>query len=186
MRSSAPRARGFAKRLSRIGLCLTAILLCGDAIAAGSLEYALKANYLYKFAPFMQWPDAAFPSADSPINVCVSGADPFGSVLDQAVAGQRVGGRPIVVKRIAAIAPDNGCHIAFIGGSSDQTVAQGLDAIRGEPVLSVTDSNQNSHGIVSFVIVDNHVRFEIDEHAAAQSHIAISSKLLSLARLQTN
>lgn len=184
MRRPALHARGFAKRLSRIGLCLTAVLLCRDAYAADSLEYALKANYLYKFAPFVQWPDTAFPSADSPINVCVSGTDPFGAVLDQATAGQRIGGRPIAIKRIATIAPDSGCHIAFIGGSPDQTVAQGLDAIHGEPVLSVTDSNQSSHGIVSFVIVDNHVRFEIDERAAAQNHIAISSKLLSLARPQ--
>ncbi len=47
--------------------------------------------------------------------------------------------------------------------------------------MTVTDSNPAAHGIISFVIVANHVRFDIDEAAAEAAGIQISSKLLGLA-----
>jgi hypothetical protein len=155
----------------------------GRAAAADTLEYPIKATYLYKFVPFVQWPEAAFPSADSPINICISGQDPFGPMLDEAAAGQRVGARPIAIRHIAAVDANSGCQVVYIGGSQNQSIAQGLQALQGQPVLTVTDNTgaPNDHGIVSFVVIDNRVRFEIDERAAAQNHLTISSKLLSLA-----
>ena len=171
-------------------LATTALFLAWFSAAEGakaetaSLEYALKATYLYKFAPFVEWPPAAFPAADTPINICVAGTDPFGVLLDQAVAGQRVGGRPIAVHHIASITAGSFCHIAFIAGSPDQSIAQSLEALRGQPVLTVTDNAADAanRGIISFVIIDNRVRFQIDEQAAVQNHITLSSKLLSLSQ----
>ncbi len=57
-----------------------------------------------------------------------------------------------------------------------------IEVLRGKPVVTVTDSDVKARGVVSFAIVDNHVRFDIDDAAAAQSGLAISSKLLGLAR----
>jgi YfiR/HmsC-like len=37
------------------------------------------------------------------------------------------------------------------------------------------------HGVVSFVIIANHVDFDIDDAEAAQDGLTISSKLLGLA-----
>jgi hypothetical protein len=67
-------------------------------------------------------------------------------------------------------------------GKSDETVAEGtLDAMKGKPVVTVTDSGLKAHGMISFVIEANHVRFDIDDASAAQGGVVISSKLLSLA-----
>jgi hypothetical protein len=153
----------------------------GNALAQTSLELAIKATYLYKFGPFVDWPAAAFDSPTSTVNICVVGVDPFGAVLDQAVTGQRLAQHPIAVRRL--LGPEPHCHIAFIAGT-DAFVAQALDALRGTPVLTVTDvaPGNASHGIVNFVIDGNHVRFDIDADAAARNGISISSKLLSLAR----
>ncbi len=154
------------------------------AAAPASLEYAVKAAYLYKFAPFVEWPTTAFATADSPINICVSGKDPFGLILDQEVVGQRVSGRAVVVRHITAIAANSGCNVVYLGGSAEQSVPQSLEMLRGQPVLTVSDAavGPAERGIVNFVIDDNKVRFEIDERAAEQNHLSISSKLLSLAR----
>lgn len=176
MTGQATRRTGW---LSRAGACLLAACCVSPAQAGESLEYGIKAAYLYKFAPFVEWPDKVFSSPESPINVCVSGANPFGGSLDQIATGQRVGGRPIAVRHVGQIAPDSGCQIAFLGGSPEQSAAQAAALLRGQPVLTVTDGGGG--GIVSFVIVDNRVRFAIDKSAAADAHIAISSKLLSLA-----
>jgi YfiR/HmsC-like len=45
----------------------------------------------------------------------------------------------------------------------------------------VTDSTLQAHGIISFVMQDNHVRFDIDDAGAETSGLRISSKLLELA-----
>jgi prepilin-type processing-associated H-X9-DG protein len=147
----------------------------GDARAQDSLEYAVKAAYLVKIAPFVEWPAGAFSSPTAPLSICVIGADPFGNLLERAARGQKDGDHPIEVRRIAA--PDAGCRIAYLGASDDPSY---LRAFSGRPVLTVTDGAARP-GIVNFVLADGHVRFEIDEDAARASGIAISSKLLSLA-----
>ncbi len=149
----------------------------------GSLERAVKATYLYKFAAFVEWPKTVFRSPESPFILCVAGEDPFGPVLDEAVAGQRVSGRAIAVRRMPVAARDSGCDILFAAGSPAQSVAAALAAVRGTPVLTVTNSEGagEARGIINFVIEDGHVRFEIDSAAATVNGLVISSKLLSLA-----
>ena len=142
----------------------------------------VKADYLYKFAGFVQWPTAAQVAADQPFALCVVGDDPFGVLLDQAVAGQKAGGRPVVVRRLARPAPEAGCQILYAAGSKDEPVAQLLREAHGLPALTVTDGAADpARGMVNFALREGHVRFEIDDAAAAESGLVISSKLLSLA-----
>jgi hypothetical protein len=171
--------RTAATAASILGSTVLVLWTLGAANAAhaqDSLEAAVKATYLYKFAPFVTWP----AQADSaPFKICVVGADPFGPILDRAVAGARAAGRPIVVHRLAAAGPAVPCDIAYIGGSASQ-VREALRAFRGAPVLTVTDG-PSAPGIVDFVLDHGRVRFRIDEDAASANRLAISSKLLALA-----
>lgn len=147
---------------------------------AQTLEYAVKANYLYKFAPFVEWPPRTFPSATSPFNVCVLGEAPFGDALEEATQGQRIGEHPIAVHRLTAATSATGCHVAYIGRSN--TTKETLDALRGHPVLTVTDSDHGvKGGVVHFVLQRGRVRFAIDTRAARAQGLTISSKLLGLA-----
>jgi hypothetical protein len=45
----------------------------------------------------------------------------------------------------------------------------------------VTDALPSGTGMINFVIKDNRVRFTVDDEAAAQNGLAISSKLLGVA-----
>ncbi len=153
------------------------------AAADESLEYAVKAAYLYKFGDFVTWPAATFDTAESPIDLCLTGQDPFRDLADKVLDGQRIGGHPIMVRRLSIVTPDSGCQILFVGGSDEQSVAAAIAAVRGSPVLTVTDSTLGSSatGVIHFVVKDDRVRFEIDDQAAALNGLSISSKLLSLA-----
>ena len=166
------------------GLLLAALALPGAALGQGAseLEYAVKATYLYKFAPFVHWPESS-QAAGAGFEICIVGRDPFGALLDDAVRGEQVRGQPIAVRRLPEIARASGCGIVFAGGSSAQSVREILDAVAGEPVLTVTDValSRTAKGIVHFVILDDRVRFEIDDQAAAENGLMISSKVLSLA-----
>ncbi len=169
---------GIVKKLCKIGLCLAAALWCGAALAGTPLEDAVKTTFLYKFSPFVQWPD----SASQTFNICVIGNEGIGNALAQAIAGQRYGARIMAARNLTAVEAD--CQIAYVPGNDAPAVAAMLDATRGKPVLTISDlpNNAPAHGIIDFVIEDGHVRFDIDDAAAAQSGLTISSKLLSLAR----
>jgi hypothetical protein len=142
---------------------------------AGPLEYAVKAAYLYKFGPFVDWPAGAFPSPTSPFTICVSGEDPFGGALEEAVRGQSVVGRRVAVRRLAVVSGDPGCQVLYVGRWR-------LRILRGLPILTVTDSAQGgAGGIVQFVLKDGRVRFGLDVEQARAYGLGLSSKLLALA-----
>lgn len=173
------------KRVRQIGAaCLLALSAaaapCG--VQAQTLEYPIKAQFLYKFIPFIEWPQDAFEQPTSPMVLCVVGRDPFGGALDRAITGQRLGGRSFVVLRLARIEPDSGCHLAYIAGGEDQPPNAAVQALRGAPVVTVTDDAiaPGARGLIHFVIRDRRVRFIIDAGAANEAGLKISSKLLAL------
>lgn len=153
----------------------------GAAGAAGSLEAPVKATYLYKFVPFVEWPAAAFTSPTQPVVLCVLSDDRFGAVLDQAVRGQKIGARSIAVRRLTRAEKATGCHVLYLSAPRAPAAAATLQSAHGAPVLTVTDQADGAGGIVNFVLRDNRVRFTIDSRAAAEHGLTISSKLLSLA-----
>ncbi|MFZ2004153.1 MAG: YfiR family protein [Stellaceae bacterium] len=148
---------------------------------APPLQAAVMATYLVKFGPFIEWPPSSFPSSSTPLTICVVG-ELLSRALDEAASGQRDGDHPIAVRHIATAAVDMPCHILFADGSPQQ-VAGALSAVKGKPVLTVTDQHDaaSQKGIINFVIADNHVRFEIDPTQAVQAGLSMSSQLLSLA-----
>ena len=163
-------------------LAAVAITAFPLAAAAQSLEWAVKASFLYKFGPFIEWPASAFPAPSSPFVICVFGADPFGDLLDQAARGQTVAGHPVVVRRIESVQGPVDCQVVFVSRSRRQSPAEALRALRGLPVLTVTDARQGiDGGIIHFVVQDGRVRFTIDNGLARAGGLVLSSKLLALA-----
>jgi hypothetical protein len=165
----------------RFSLCVALAALLGttESQAQPSLEYAVKAAYLAKFAPFIEWPQSAFESPTAPLTICILGPDPFGADFDKAIAGQKDGDHPLVARRMAALEPAAACQFLF---SRDDTLAeQALAEMTTRPVVTVTDSGLRAHGVISFLVIENHVRFDIDAAAADSVGINISSKLLGLA-----
>jgi len=172
--------RGKVRRLLSAAILAALVLAIPESLdAQEALEYAVKAAYLVKIAPFIEWPDGAFASPTAPLNVCVLSPDPFGPILDRAAAGQQDNGHPIDVRRVQA--PDPSCQILYWRAPTDQEPSF-VQALKGKPVVTVTDgAPQDRAGIVNFVIENNHVRFEINAGAANAAGLRISSKLLQLA-----
>jgi hypothetical protein len=138
-------------------------------------DVAVKAIYLLKLGPFVEWPSPYRPTFE----VCVVGPDPFGSLLDRAAAGVLVRGAPVVVRRMASAAQASDCRIAFVDGSAS-AIRDAVASLRDKPVLTVTDAAPTP-GMVDFVIDQNRVRFRIDDAAAEAAGLKMSSKLLDIA-----
>jgi hypothetical protein len=173
---------GKARHGMLAGLLLGAGMLFFGARADDALEDAFKADYLPKFIAFITWPDTSFASATAPVNICVLGPDPFGGKLDQEAGQLKAGDRPVAIRHVTEPDPQAPCHLLFLGAGNDPAVVAGaLDALKGRPVVTVTDTGLKPHGVISFVIEAGHVRFDIDDALAAQDNLVISSKLLGLA-----
>jgi hypothetical protein len=114
--------------------------------------------------------------------LCIVGRDPFGTLLEQAAQSQSVDGHAVQVRRLSGPAGARGCHLAFVGESPQQPTGQVLAALHGQAILTITDARSGSQrGIIHFALVSGRVRFFIDEAAAAQRGLSISSRLLGLA-----
>lgn len=150
------------------------------AIADETLEYQIKAAFLYKFGAYIDWPVNAFDSPTSPLALCILGGnEQLNTTLRKLAREERVNGHPIEIRELQAPAPEDDCHILYTGAIDPQYSAQAMEAVRGKHVLTVSDNP--SQGIIGFVIADNRVRFNINDAAAAENGLNISSKLLSLA-----
>ena len=149
-----------------------------------SLEYQIKATFLYNFAKFVEWPDDKL-SADSPILVGIYGKDPFGATLDHALRGKTVNGRVLEVRRLDGLEHVKQYHILFISSAEKKHLGRILSALGDASVMTVGESDNFAQqgGMVNFVRKESSVALEINVSAAGRARIQISSKLLKLARV---
>jgi len=143
-----------------------------------SLEYQLKAGYLFNFLKFIEWPAAAHSSS---LTICVAGRNPFGDVLMQTLRGERVHDSTLVARVI--VMPEAGCHVIFVPYGVATTPY--LRAARNSPTLTVgeTPGFITQGGVVNFILEDGMIRFQISPQAADRAELRISSHLMRLARV---
>jgi hypothetical protein len=167
----------------RVALVLAASGLLGAAAPVS--EYQLKAVFLFNFAQFVEWPEAAQPRADAPFVIGVLGKDPFGTDLDNIVRGEAVNHHPLAVKRYRDVAEVRDCQILFIAASESAHLDAVLAALRGRSILTVSDAEGPAlRGVmIGLVRQDNRIRLRIDLQAARTSNLTISSKLLRPAEI---
>lgn len=169
---------GKYRTLARAVVALT-LLMVSTTLPAQPTDTAVKAAFLPRFARYVTWPITATPKGADPFVLCVIGSDPFGAMLEDAARSQLVNGRRISVRRMDSAAGADNCQIAYVGGSRAAAI---LAAIGRDPVLTVTDADSGgARGVIHFIITGGRVRFFIDQSAAAQRGLSISSRLLALA-----
>ncbi len=173
--------------------CLCGFVLLGFATpavaadSAPSAEYQLKAVFLFNFAQFVEWPAQAYRDAKAPLVIGVLGVDPFGSFLDQLVRGEKVGDRPMIVRRFHRIDDITDCQILFISRSEAATLDQIIGRLKGRSLLTVSDADTFTRqgGIVRFVTENGKIRLRINLEAAKECELTISSKVLRPATIVT-
>jgi len=166
-------------------ILLMGVMWRAHAGAAGIEEYQVKAAFLFNFAKFVEWPAQAFKSADSPIEICVLGPNPFGSLLDKAVEGKVVGNRKFVVREVRDAQQAGECQIVFVSAAGWTRSRAVLGEIKKCCVLTVGETGEfiGGGGMINLRLEDARVRVEINPDAAARAGLRISSKLLSLAEI---
>jgi len=157
-----------------------------QAGAAEIEEHRVKAAFLFNFAKFVEWPAQAFKSAGAPIEICVLGPNPFGTSLEEAVAGKVVGNRKFAVLEVRDARQAGECHIVFVSAEGWIRSRAVLEGIEKCCVLTVGETEDfiAGGGMINLRLENARVRVEINPDAAEQAKLRISSKLLSLAEIR--
>ena len=166
---------------------VAALTLLADPARAASpaepSEYSLKAVFLYNFCRFMEWPGSAFSSPDEPLTIGVVGGDPFGSLLQEAIAGETYHGRPIRIEHYRNAREIRRCQILFVSGSDTGRMREVLAAVAGDNTLTVGETNAflEMGGMVALTAERNRVRLRINPAVLRSANIGVSAKLLRVA-----
>jgi hypothetical protein len=165
-------------------LLLSAMLTASIRAQDGQpTEYQLKAAFIFNFAKFVEWPSGALPNASAPVIIGILGDDPFGNDLEQTIKNKAINEHPLRLEKIHSAAEATNCHVLFISSSEKSRLPDILKGLRGTSVLTVseTDGFTEAGGMINFVKEGKKVRFQINDPAARQSNLKVSSKLLNLA-----
>jgi hypothetical protein len=152
---------------------------------------AIKAAYLTNFIRFTHWPEDVFTEKDSAFVIGVVGNRDLEDQLLRLADRQSIRERPLRVLRIRSIRDLDDCHLVFFEavtnapGSPDLTMKECVDALRGRPVLTVSDSPDfiPAGGMINLYREGENLRFEIAPHHASSAKLTLSSRLLALARI---
>lgn len=155
-----------------------------SADTSRSLEYKVKAAYLYNFAKFIDWPkDVLNGSGKQTINYCIYGNDPFGHTIG-LIKNKTVKGHRVQVRYIKRGGDFGACHVLYLSEINPQ-VLQIIASLKHSPILTVSDANQFAAdgGCIGLTISAGKVRFNINAQAIKQAGLKVSAKLMELAEV---
>jgi hypothetical protein len=142
-----------------------------------SIEYKIKAGYLYNFTKFITWPEDNVET----FNLCILGNDPFVELIDP-IEKLSVMGRAIKVFRFDSLKnrdKEPHCHILFVSSTiKDKLVVRNFDS-----TLLVGESGEfiNQGGMIGFVNKEDKIKLQINLKAINLSGLKVSAKLLEVA-----
>jgi hypothetical protein len=163
-------------------------LLCADD---SSVEYKIKAGYLYNFTKFVTWPEINSET----FNLCILGEDPFGELIDP-IEKRSAFGRPIKLFRfdsLDALKRTNNkphCHIIFVSSSLGSVrkdiIGDGTLVIRDlNKTLTVGESDNFAMqgGMIGFVNREGRIKLQVNLKKIKQSDLKVSAKLLEVSEI---
>lgn len=182
--------RKFAPVFTRlIATCLW-LFLPADLLPAGNgapptfgslsvdLETSVKAMDIFNFGRVVEW-----PSNSDTLRICVTGHGDLGALLQELAKGKSVGGHAVTVNPVVASAPADSCEILVIERSELKHMKSIVQSLAGKPILTVCDDpiGLGTGVIIVFRLIDETIRFQINQQAAEKAGLKISSQLLKLA-----
>ncbi len=167
-----------------------------DAATSTLEDTHIEAAFLVNFVRYTDWPSARLADPGAPYVVGVVGsADVVDNIGAVAAAAGFINGRRIEVHRIPivdgarrqdAIDRLRRNHVVFVHLSAADDEDDVLRALRGQPVLTVSDipGFADAGGMLGLVRLRSHLAFEANPAAIRAAGLLVSAKVLKLARIR--
>jgi hypothetical protein len=157
---------------------LGCLLLFSQSLFADfdSIEYKVKAGYIYNFTKFITW---NLDGAET-FNVCIVGDDPFGELIDP-IEDRRVEPLPIRLIRYKSLEIINKgphCHILFVSSSIKDTLKDWN--IDNTLIVGEGEEFIKQGGMIPFVNRQGKIKLLCNLERIKQSGLKISAKLIEV------
>lgn len=158
-------------------LVLSPSLSLAESVASLS---ALKAAYAFHFLNLIRW-----ERADPWLDFCVFADSDAGDQMLGALKRKSAHGQTIRVRRIPRdVTQLERCDALYIPEAYASYLPSLLKRYENSATVTISDAAgfAASGGIIEFVIVDERLRFDVNERVASKRRLKVSAKLLELAR----
>ena len=146
-------------------------------------EDDLRAAMVQNLTSFVDWPQAKLDATHPQFIVCLLGAEPIRAALEASFRNRTILSKPAIVQRVVATDNIDGCHLLYIGSAGRKSFLRLKSSLEQASILTVSERGDAQGEIIGLPVVENRVTIQVDLHAAQESHLTLSSRLLRLATL---
>lgn len=146
-----------------------------------SLEYQVKAVYIYKLIKFIDWPEMNNSSEKKNFTIGILGDTPLIESLFELKA-KNPDFNPRIIQ-LDSIEELPSLHVLFISESENLNKKKIITALVGKPILTLGEDENflQNGGMINFLLQDGKVRFDINLREFNISGIQLSSRALRAA-----
>ncbi len=166
------------KRLNHIICSLALLVLPAQANTILVDERDMKAALIYNFSIYTAWPEVNSNS----FNVCTF-EDDEENINASLLESKKINGKPIHFKVIRDAADVKTCQVLYLEEARQIYNSKYSQLIDKLAILTVSESSHqlDSLGIINIKLENKKYNFTINNQAAKQLNLMVSSKLLRLA-----
>jgi hypothetical protein len=171
--------------MKTVRLTLAALVMMMGSVSFAQDQRPMHEVYsmmVFNFVKYVQWPS----NDDSKEFVIgVVGSNEIYNTLNSWYGGKSKGNKTYVIKKFNSAAELTDCQVVFIDHNKSSEFDAVHNKVKGKGTLVVTDRNGlGSRGsCINFKMVDEKLRFELNQQAMEASNLKVSSSLSSMAIL---
>ena len=168
--------------IKKIKLLAAALLISGCAFSQDRPMHEVHSMMVYNFTKYVQWPDHA---DGGEFIIGVVGNTDIYNTLNGWYGGKPRGAKTYIIKKFNSAADVTECHVLYIDKSKSGEFDNVNDKLKGKGTLIITDKlGLGEHGsAINFRLVDNKLKFELNQKAIEASNLKVSGALSSMAIL---
>jgi hypothetical protein len=147
--------------------------------AQQNVNYNLYANIIYRLTKYVDWPD---DKKKGDFVIGIIGDSAFYDEIRNFTANKMVGNQDIVVKVFSTSAASYNCQILFISEDESGSLKKiaALTVRNSTLLISASAGLAHKGSCINFIIVDEHLKLEINKNNIEQRNLGIATELLSL------
>lgn len=156
-----------------------------STVKASEADQQVRAQFIYNFANFVEWPADAFANTKTPIKICLFGEVYFAEYL-YTYSGTLIGNRTLIVQPAKEMEDiKSGCHILYVGEDKRVNLPTFWSQIQYIYVLSIGEHSgfADKGGIINILRTKDRLQFDVNIENALGNGLFLDSDLLALARV---
>ena len=144
----------------------------------------MKAAWMVKFLKYVHWPVEEMDSDFYVIGIL--GSESFDEAFKPVMGKKVANNRELKIKPFGRYTPGlqfTDCHLLYISPSEQRHMGEIMKALEGSHILTVSELNGfiDNEGMINFIFVGDQLRYEVNQAAARNNKLRITSPLLKRA-----